>query len=178
MNIIDRSKVIFGNEMSAKDYNNAVKSKKKFARRFPGDKDPVTDVQIKENAVIGEPLGVKEIRIGDGGEAKTPEWDLEKGLIVGNIRMGFGHYRISMAIASAAHALGYTPYWMDLNGFPNTACTKIIGSQNDLYSMGSRLSGKSKLFNKFFWDKTVRHLETNSNTRIVRSRNSKRFILF
>ncbi|MBR0153802.1 MAG: hypothetical protein IJM26_08470, partial [Lachnospiraceae bacterium] len=63
---IDRSKVIFGNVMSEKDYKSAVKSKAKFARRFPGGQDPVDDVTIRENAVIGGPLGVKEIRVGDG----------------------------------------------------------------------------------------------------------------
>lgn len=61
-------------------------------------------------------------------------FDTEKGIIVGNIRMGFGHYRISMAIASAAHSMGYVPYWMDLNSYPQTTCTKVIGAQNDLYS--------------------------------------------
>ena len=66
--------------------------------------------------------------------------------------MGFGHYRISMAIASAAKSMGYTPYWMDLNSYPRTTCTKVIGAQNDLYSLGSRLSGKSKLFNKLVWE--------------------------
>ncbi len=81
---------------------------------------------------------------------RLPEipFDTEKGIIVGNIRMGFGHYRISIAMASAAHALGYTPYWMDLNSYPTTTCTKVISAQNDLYSMGSRLSQKSRLFNK------------------------------
>ena len=57
-----------------------------------------------------------------------------------------------MAIASAAKSMGYTPYWMDLNSYKETTCTKVIGAQNDLYSMGSRLSGKSKLFNKFVWE--------------------------
>ena len=42
--------------------------------------------------------------------------------------MGFGHYRISMAIASAANALGYVPYWMDLNSYEDTTCTKVIKS--------------------------------------------------
>ena len=86
---------------------------------------------------------------------KRPElngFDREKGLIVGNIRMGFGHYRISMAIASAAHSMGYTPYWMDLNSYPETTCTKVISAQNDLYSMGSRISQKSKVFNKVVWE--------------------------
>lgn len=148
----DRSKVIFGNVIADKDYKKSVNTKAKNEKKYHPANDPVGDVQIKENAVIGECLGVSEIRVGDGGYVKAPEWDLEKSIIVGNIRMGFGHYRISMAIASAAHALGYKPYWMDLNGYPNTTCTKIIGAQNDLYSLGSRLSGKSKLFNKFVWE--------------------------
>ncbi|MBR6480052.1 MAG: hypothetical protein IKT04_06080, partial [Clostridia bacterium] len=92
----------------------------------------------------------KDIRI-ENGNSDIP-FDTEKGIIVGNIRMGFGHYRISMAMASAAHALGYQPYWMDLNSYPDTTCTKVISNQNDLYSMGSRISQKSKLFNKFFWE--------------------------
>ena len=66
--------------------------------------------------------------------------------------MGFGHYRISMAIASAAHSMGYVPYWMDLNSYPQTTCTKVIGAQNDLYSLGSRLSQKSRLFNRLVWE--------------------------
>ena len=32
--------------------------------------------------------------------------------------MGFGHYRIAMAGASAAHAMGFTPLWLDLLGIP------------------------------------------------------------
>jgi hypothetical protein len=66
--------------------------------------------------------------------------------------MGFGHYRISMAMASCANALGYHPLWLDLNSFPKSSCTKIISSQNDLYSLGSRLSDRSKLFNKLYWE--------------------------
>ena len=66
--------------------------------------------------------------------------------------MGFGHYRISMAIASAANAMGYTPYWMDLNSYQQTTGGKVINAQNELYSLGSRLSNKSKIFNKFIWE--------------------------
>ena len=95
-----------------------------------------------------ENLGIKNLVLNSEGEPLDPA----KSLIVGNIRMGFGHYRISMAIASCAHALGYTPYWMDLNSYPETVCTKVISKQNDLYSLGSRLSGKSALFNKLIWE--------------------------
>ena len=79
------------------------------------------------------------------------EFDRQKGIIVGNIRMGFGHYRISMAMASAAKAMGYIPYWMDLNSYGQTTCTKVIGAQNDLYSLGSRMS-KNPVFNKLVWE--------------------------
>ncbi|MBR3001895.1 MAG: hypothetical protein IKF39_12925 [Oscillospiraceae bacterium] len=146
----DKSKVIFGNRISDKDYNSAVKSKQKYIKRFGDDSDKSYPTRVIRNDHIGDILGVQDIRVDEEGESLG--FDEEKGIIVGNIRMGFGHYRISMAIASAAHALGYTPYWMDLNSYPNTTCTKVISAQNDLYSMGSRISQKSRLFNKFFWE--------------------------
>ena len=146
----DKSKVIFGNVIAKKDYKKALKSKAKFIRKFGDDSSKSYPAKLVENPHIGQILGVQDIRVGEGN-SDIP-FDTEKGIIVGNIRMGFGHYRISMAMASAANALGYKPYWMDLNSYPDTTCTKVIGSQNDLYSMGSRISQKSKLFNKFFWE--------------------------
>ncbi len=146
----DKSKVIFGNTISEKKYNNALKSKEKYIKKYGDDSGKNYSAKLVDNAVLFEPLGVKDIRVGEG-EGDTP-FDTEKGIIVGNIRMGFGHYRISIAMASAAHALGYTPYWMDLNSYKDTTCTKVIGAQNDLYSLGSRLSQKSKLFNKSVWE--------------------------
>jgi hypothetical protein len=147
INMQDKSKVIFGNVISDKDYNKAVKSKKKYAKKFGDDSDVSYNTIVKKNDRIGDSLGVYDILLQDG-ESEVP-FDTEKGIIVGNIRMGFGHYRISMAMASAAKSMGYTPYWMDLNGYPQTTCTKIISAQNDLYSLGSRLS-KNPLFNKFW----------------------------
>ncbi|MBQ4298006.1 MAG: hypothetical protein II771_06895, partial [Clostridia bacterium] len=138
---MERSKVIFGNEIRAKDYRKAVKSKKKYEKKFGSDEGKTFVFSAEENPVIGEPLGVKNLTLS-GGEPVSFE---ENALIVGNIRMGYGHYRISMAIASAAHALGYVPYWLDLNSFPGTAATGIISHQNDLYSLGSRLSQKFSL---------------------------------
>ena len=150
MENLDRSKVIFGNVQSEGTYQKAVNSKKKYARKFGDDTDAVYPVYLEENPHIGQMLGVQNLRIGDGESSLS--FDSEKGIIVGNIRMGFGHYRISMAMASCAHALGYKPYWMDLNSYPQTTATKVISAQNDLYSLGSRLSQKSKLFNKLVWE--------------------------
>ena len=146
----DRARRIFGNETQARDYKKALRSKARYIAKFGDDSGVSYPVRLQKNPVLFPSLGVQDIRVADGeGDAC---FDLEKGLIVGNIRMGFGHYRISIAMASAAHALGYTPYWMDLNSFPETTCTKVIDAQNKLYSMGSRLSQKSRLFNRFFWE--------------------------
>ena len=141
----DRSKVIFGNKISSRDYKKALKSKKKFIKKFGDDSDKDYPVRIEKNKYIGDSLGVNNVLVGDLSKnahydpernAEALDWDLQKGIIVGNIRMGFGHYRISMAIASAAKAMGYVPYWMDLNSYGETTCTKVIGAQNDLYSLG------------------------------------------
>lgn len=148
----EKSREIFGNKMPQKVYRKAVKSKKKFQKKFGDDSKVDYPVVLKENAHIGDSLGVVDVLLPEQKEASKLEFDKEKGILVGNIRMGFGHYRISMAIASAAKSMGYTPYWMDLNSYPRTTCTKVIGAQNDLYSLGSRLSGKSKLFNKLVWE--------------------------
>ena len=156
----DRSKVIFGNKISDSAYKKAEKSKKKYARKFGDDSNVNYPVRIEKNPYIGDTLGVMNVLVGDLNknahydpkrEAKEYEFDSENGIVVGNIRMGFGHYRISMALASAAHSMGYTPYWMDLNSYGETTCTKVIGAQNELYSLGSRLS-KNPIFNRLVWE--------------------------
>ena len=149
---MEKSKVIFNNVQSASVYKKAVKSKAKYMKKFGDDSGRSYSARVVENEYIGDILGVKNIAVGDGNDGTSEGFDIEKGIIVGNIRMGFGHYRISMAIASAANAMGYVPYWMDLNSYKQTTCTKVISAQNDLYSMGSRISQKSKLFNKIVWE--------------------------
>ena len=146
----DKSRIIFGNAISEGDYKKAVASKAKYVKKFGDDSAGYHPAILVENPHIGPLLGVQDIRV-EFGESTIP-FDTEKGVIVGNIRMGFGHYRISMAMASAAHALGLQPYWMDLNSYPDTTCTKVIAAQNDLYSLGSRISQKSKAFNKVVWE--------------------------
>ena len=159
-NKMERSKEIFGNKMSDSVYRKAVKSKKRYYKKFGDDHDTDYPVRITKNAYIGDSLGVNNILVGDlkqnahYEEERDKEFlsfDQEDGIIIGNIRMGFGHYRISMAMASAAHAMGLTPYWMDLNSYGQTSCTKVIDGQNQLYSLGSRMS-KNTLFNKLVWE--------------------------
>ncbi len=149
---MSRSQSVYGNEQKASTVRKAEKSKKKYIKKFGDDSNANYSAEVVENKYIGDTLGVKNIAIGKSEPGTSKGFDTENGIIVGNIRMGFGHYRISMAMASAANALGLTPYWMDLNSYPETTGTKVISAQNDLYSLGSRLSQKDKLFNKVVWE--------------------------
>lgn len=141
----DKSKIIFGNVMPENIYKKSKKNKTKFIKKYGNDAAADYRFSSVSNSVLDE-FNAQNLILGSGIDFP------KNALIVGNIRMGFGHYRISMAMASAARALGFIPYWLDLNSFPETTCTKIISGQNDLYSLGSRLSQKSTLFNKLVWE--------------------------
>ncbi len=145
---MDRTSVIFGNKMPESVVKKAEKSKQDFIKKFGDDSKTVYHFAAKENAVIGKSLGVQELYLSGRDELSLPK----NAVIIGNIRMGFGHYRISMAMASAARKLGYIPYWLDLCSLEGTTCSKIIAHQNDLYSLGSRISQKSRVFNKIVWE--------------------------
>ena len=143
--MLEKSREIFGNLMSEKDVRKARKTREKFLKKYGDDSARDYRFALAENAVLSE-LGTKELVLGEGAAFS------DKTVLVGNIRMGFGHYRISMAMASCARALGCEPVWLDLNSFKESTCTKIIAGQNELYSLGSRLSQKSRLFNKLYWE--------------------------
>ena len=147
----DRAAVIFGNEIDARTYAKACKSKAKYAHKFGCDGSETCHLQIDDLPVVGDRFGGKWLRPAFA-DASADFSTINNPVVIGNIRMGFGHYRIAMAMASAAAAMGYTPLWFDLMGFPDTAATKLIAQQNELYSLGSRLSQKVWLFNKLVWE--------------------------
>lgn len=141
----DKTRVIFGNEIDKKTVKRAESKKRKYQKKYGDD----SGADYKINFVPIEALdfiGAENIRFGEENGKFA-----DNALIVGNIRMGFGHYRISIAMASCARALGYTPYWLDLASFDATG-SKMIRAQNDLYSLASRISQKSKLFNALVWE--------------------------
>lgn len=141
----DRTKVIFGNAIDGKTVRAAEKSKKKYIRKYGDDSSADYKLDLQPIPAL-DFIGANNIVFGEGGARFG-----EKSLIVGNIRMGFGHYRISIAMASCARALGYDPLWLDLASFDATG-SKMIREQNDMYSLASRISQKSKLFNKIVWE--------------------------
>ena len=145
MEIKDKSSVIFGNPIDNKTVKKGIKSKNKYIKKFGDDENKVYHLGLS-------PIDTLKFIDTDNLVLSDSPLELDKkAVIVGNIRMGFGHYRISIAIASCAKALGYKPYWMDLASFDATG-SKMIRAQNDLYSLASRISQKSKLFNALIWE--------------------------
>ena len=142
---MDKTSVIFNNPMDQKTIKGANKSKAKFIKKYGDDSNADYKICFKEIPTL-DFIGASNIVFGEENQKFE-----DNALIVGNIRMGFGHYRISIAMASAARALGYKPYWLDLASFDATG-SKMIREQNDLYSKASRISQKSKLFNKIVWE--------------------------
>ena len=181
---MDKAASIFGNIIDEKTYEKACANKEKLAKRYAADAGKPCHLRVRELPAIGERLGVRNLvptadmrpldLVADAASApKPPETPFTcpdaagKPVVVGNIRMGFGHYRIAMAMASAAHAMGYTPYWLDFMAFTDTPAGKIIAQQNKLYSMGSRVSQKVSPFNHLYWEplnsEGFRKLSYNAN---------------
>ncbi len=141
----DKTSVIFNNQIDKKTIKQAEKSKKKYIKKYGDDANADYKIGFEEIPTL-DFIGVNNIVFSDNNRPLP-----DNALIVGNIRMGFGHYRISIAMASCAKAMGYEPFWLDLASFDATG-SKMIREQNDMYSLASRISQKSKLFNKIVWE--------------------------
>ena len=98
----DKTSIIFGNQMSKKTINKANKSKKKFIKKYGDDSNKDYKIGFEDIDTL-DFIGAKNIVFKDSNE-EFPK----NSLIVGNIRMGFGHYRISIALA-IAEKCAYSP---------------------------------------------------------------------
>jgi hypothetical protein len=138
---------VYGNLINRSHSKKAVKWQKMFARKFSYDPDEKYTLSLVKNPYLGPIFGLKDVLRHDRGEAIPSE----NAVIISTIRMGFGHYRIAMAGASCAQAMGFTPLWLDLLAIPGIT-TDVINWCNTWYSRFSRISQKSKLFNKYVWE--------------------------
>jgi len=155
------SKKVFGNEISKFNYMSACFSKERFILKYGDDTKQIYHLKATPNKILNKYFGVQNLVRSD-----KPLKLEDNAVIIGNIRMGFGHYRIAMAMASCTKALGYTPYWLDLISFKDTTGSKVISYLNDLYSLGSRLSQRYKLFDMLLWEpgskNAYKSLESNA----------------
>ena len=100
---MDRAKEIFGNPISDKDYEKAVKGAESYRKKF-GDDSNVRYVLSSERNTVLDEFGAQNLTLSG-----APFTFHKNQIVIGNIRMGFGHYRISMAMASAARCSWRAP---------------------------------------------------------------------
>jgi len=149
-------KTIYGNLLPGKIVKGAERRFAHYAKKFDFNPDSHPSLVACPEGYGYEDFGIMTLKDGASPGANLAgaddTLDAEKGMVIGTIRMGFGHCRMAIAIASAARSMGYTPYWLDLMSFPRTAASKTIKHLEDLYNLGSRISQRSKLFNRYVWD--------------------------
>ncbi|HBF86969.1 MAG TPA: hypothetical protein DDW54_04740, partial [Clostridiales bacterium] len=92
----DRTSKIFNNVIDAKTVKKAEKSKAKYLKKYGDDSERDYRIAFKDIPAL-DFIGAKNIVFSRENE-ELPE----NAVVVGNIRMGFGHYRISVAMASCA----------------------------------------------------------------------------
>ncbi len=139
--------VVYGNALGESSSRKATKWQEMFVKKFSYDPNEKYTLSLKDNPFGGSIFGLKDILRGDDGEPIG----IGNAVICSTIRMGFGHYRIAMAGASCARAMGFTPYWLDLLAIPGIT-TDVINWCNTWYSRWSRISQRSELFNKYVWE--------------------------
>ncbi len=139
--------IVYGNALSESDSRKTEKWQRMFINKFGYDPNERYTLSLEDNEYLGDIFGLKNIVRGDHGQPITQE----NAVIISTIRMGFGHYRIAMAGASCAKAMGYTPYWLDLLAIPGIT-TDVINWCNTWYSRWSRTSQRSSFFNQYIWE--------------------------
>jgi hypothetical protein len=138
---------LYGNEISASQSRSTEKWQRKFVKMFGYDPNEKYELRLVDNPEIGPILGVRNLVRGTEGDPVDPSGKV----VISTVRMGFGHYRIAMAGASCARAMGFTPLWLDLLSTPGIT-SDVIGWCNDSYSRMSRLSQRSEFFNRHVWE--------------------------
>ncbi|TFG61982.1 MAG: hypothetical protein E4H36_09105, partial [Spirochaetales bacterium] len=73
-------------------------------------------------------------------------------IVIGMMRMGYGHYRTGLALASAATANGVTPLLFD-PGWVSEEIYRNLGRLDAWYRKGSQLAHRSSLFNSLVWER-------------------------
>ncbi|MEW6403560.1 MAG: hypothetical protein AB1649_17330 [Chloroflexota bacterium] len=138
---------VYGNRITASQSRAADQWKDMLAKKFKYDPNEKYNLCVEDHVQGAEIFGLKNIvRDGSGKQLEK-----ENGVVVSTIRMGFGHYRIAMAGVSAAKAMGFTPYWLDLLGIPGIT-TDVINRCNTNYSRNSRFSQRFPWFDKYVWE--------------------------
>jgi len=138
---------LYGNPISERQTRATDRWQAMLAKMFNYNPNEKFNLSVEDHPFGSEIFGLKNI-VRDGNGKPL---DKTNGVVVSTIRMGFGHYRIAMAGVSAAKAMGFTPYWLDLLGVPGIT-TDVINWCNANYSKYSRVSQRYPWFDKYVWE--------------------------
>lgn len=147
MNMENGRLSLYGNPLTKRQTRQIVRWRDMFVRKFDYDESEEVSLRVVDNPYLGDELGIRDVLRRTDGETVTTNGNV----VISTIRMGFGHYRIAMAGASAARAMGYTPLWLDLLQIPGIT-TDVINWCNRWYSRFSRRSQKTPAFDKYVWE--------------------------
>lgn len=167
---------VFGNRLSRTALWGTNISYKLCRLQFGIDKKTLELAAVKRGEVYKD-FGVMTLvdKNSETAEEKFPI-DEEHGIVLGTMRMGFGHWRMTIAMASAAHDLGYTGYLLDLKSFDGTVAKKSINFLERWYNLGSRLSQLWKWFDTHVWERLTSQGGTQLSS-AVRERNLSRLFV-
>jgi len=138
---------VFGNSITASQARKIDRWEQRFNGIFGRDPDNQYSLGLVENEQLGPIFGVKNIV--RSGEAELI--DPEHAVVCATTRAGYGLYRGAIAIISCAHSLGLRPYWLDLTAIQGIS-QDISKWRNNRSSRLSRLSQRSKYFNRYIWE--------------------------
>ena len=130
---------LYGNNLSVGKSRATDRWQQFFVRKFHYDPNEKYTLSIHPNNYLGPILGIKDILRDNTGDTIS----VKDSVVISTIRMGYGHYRIAMAGASCARAMGFTPLWLDLLAIPGIT-TDVINWCNVNYSYFSRVSQDRK----------------------------------
>ncbi len=128
---------LYGNKITPAQDRKALEWQQMFVKQFDYDPNEQYELSVHDNPQLGEMLGIRDIRRDADGDPI----DRDTGVVISTIRMGYGHYRIAMAGASAARAMGShavlarpagdsraSPRMRSTGGTPTTASTRACRS--------------------------------------------------
>jgi hypothetical protein len=141
---------IFGNPISGRVVRQAHRRREAYARKFGFDPEARYPLTAAPEPAMSGLIDLDTLTLSQAPE--SPPLPQKDAVVIGTIRMGYGHYRIGLAIASAAQALGLRPLWFDLLSLQGTPGAAIISYLESLYNLGSRLSRTVPLFDLLYWE--------------------------
>ena len=156
---------IFGNPIAPRVVRQANHRRESYARRFGFDPEARFPLRARLEPSLAGLLALETLALDPQGDPLPSE----NAVVIGTIRMGYGHYRIGLALASAALAMGLRPLWLDLLSIQGSPGAAIIAHLEGLYNLGSRLSRSIPLFDRLYWEpltaRGFRSLDYNARDR-------------